>query len=295
MSVLIKENELPQELTAEGAVEAAYASELAEVSSKLQRSLPTLIECDKDLAPYLYLHIRNRLRNANLRCLYLDGRPRQEEQQGAMPMGMMGTMIAQLREAVRGAVERRVVVLPHLDLLTASQGGLTAEAREVIPLLYENPELVWLGFKDPSFALPTVIENLFPHRVSLLGTARDRLPHLVTPKESRKSGREFNPWHLYKYVSGLNAVRLRKLLSTLEGEDYPADPKQAFRQLRQATLTGTLEIPDVDLGRDIGGYDKVKKRLTNEILEILHRRDKATDADEIARLEELIPRGMIFW
>src|SRR5437868_768697 len=62
-----------------------------------------------------------------------------------------------------------------------------------------DEELVWLGFKDPSFALPTVIENLFPHRVSLLGTARDRLRHLVTQKESRKFGREFNPWHLYKY------------------------------------------------------------------------------------------------
>ena len=108
-----------------------------------------------------------------------------------MPMGMIGTMITQLREAVRGAVERRVVVLPHLDLLTTSQGGLTAEAREVIPLLYENPELVWLGFKDPSFPLPRVIENLFPHRTSLLGLARPRLRHLITQKEARKFGRDF--------------------------------------------------------------------------------------------------------
>src|ERR687885_2084132 len=180
--------------------------------------------------------------------------PHQEEQQGAMPMGMMGTMIAQLREAVRGAVERRVVALPHLDLLTTSQGGLTAEAREVIPLLYENPELVWLGFKDPSFPLPKVIENLFPHWVSLLGTSRTKLRHLITQKESRKFGREFSPWQLYKYVSGVNAVRLRKLLSTLEGEDYPADPKRAYAQVRQATLSGSMEIPSVDLEKDIGGY-----------------------------------------
>ena len=55
MSVLIKESELPQELTAEAAVEAAYAAELAEAASKLQRGLPTLIECDKDLAPFLYV------------------------------------------------------------------------------------------------------------------------------------------------------------------------------------------------------------------------------------------------
>src|SRR6266702_3265037 len=114
LSVIIKESELPQELSAEDAVEAAYASELAEVASKLQRGLPTLIECDKELGPYLYLNLRNRLRSINLRCLYLDGRPRQEEQQGMMPQGMIGTMISQLREAVRGAVERRVVVLPHI-------------------------------------------------------------------------------------------------------------------------------------------------------------------------------------
>src|SRR5437868_3704407 len=181
MSVFIPEQDLPQELSTEQAIEAAYAAELAEVASKLQRGLPALIECDKDLAAFLFVNVRNRLRQHNLRCLYLDGRPPQGEQQGGMmPQGLMGTMIAQLRDAVRGAVERRVVVLPHLDLLTTSQGGLTAEAREVIPLLYENPELVWLGFKDPSFPLPRVIENLFPHRVSLLGIARPRLRHLIT-------------------------------------------------------------------------------------------------------------------
>src|SRR3954466_12249002 len=295
MSVIIKESELPQELTCEEAVEAAYSTELAEVSSKLQRGLPTLIECDKELGPYLYLDVRNRLRNFNLRCLYLEGRPRQEEQQGMMPQGMIGTMISQLREAVRGAVERRVVVLPHLDLLTTSQGGLTAEAREVIPLLYENPELVWLGFKDPSFPLPRVIENLFPHRISLLGIARSRLRQLVTRAESRKFGREFNPWALYKYVSGVNAVRLRKLLNTLEGEDYPANPQRAYLQLRQATLGGTLEVPTISLDKDIGGYAKVKEQLRKEVLNLLARKDQLTTEEQIRAVEELIPKGMIFW
>src|SRR5262249_55850528 len=157
-----------------------------------------------------------------------------------------------------------------------------------------NPELVWLGFKDPSFPLPRVIENLFPHRVSLLGIARPRLRHLITQAEARKFGREFNPWALYKYVSGVNAVRLRKLLATLEGEDYPADPRHAYRQVRQATLGSTLEVPALDLEHDIGGYAKVKKPLRNEILDVLAHKDRITDADEIARLEELIPKGMIF-
>jgi cell division protease FtsH len=297
MSVIIPENDLPQELTAAAAVEAAYCADLAEVASKLQRGLPALVECDKNLAPYLYQNIRDRLRTATppLRCLYLDGRPRPEEQQGAMPMGLMGTMIAQLREAVRGAVERRIVVLPHLDLLTTSQGGLTAEAREVIPLLYENPELVWVGFKDPSFPLPRVIENLFPHRVSLLGIPRNRLRYLVTRKEARKFGRQFNPWALYKHVSGVNAVRLRKLLSTLEGEDYPANPANAYRQLRQATLGGTLEVPNIAFDTDIGGYVKVKEQLRNEVLDLLARKEQLTGEEQIKAIEELIPRGMIFW
>ncbi len=294
MSITVTEKDLPKALTAEQAVEAAYSHELADTASKLVRGLPVLIECDKELAPYLFLNVRNRLREAKLQCIYLDGRQR-DPQQGAMPMGLIGTMIAQLRDAVRGAVERRVVVLPHLDLLTTSQGGLTGEAREVIPLLYENPELVWLGFKDPSFPLPKVIENLFPHWLSILGTSRNRLQHLVTQSESRKFGKDFSPWQLYKYVSGVNAVRLRRLLSTLEGEDYPADPKPAYAQVRQATLSGQMEIPTVDLQKDIGGYTKVKSKLRAEILDTLQKRDKATDSEEIGRLEELIPRGMIFW
>jgi cell division protease FtsH len=220
-----------------------------------------------------------------------------------MQQGLIGTMIGQLRDEVRGAidtedqgnVQRKVIVLPHLDLLTTSQGGLTAEAREVIPLLYENPELVWLGFKDPSFPLPRVIENLFAYHVSLLGLRRDRLRQLVTRKESRKFGRQFNPWALYKHVSGMNAVRLRKLLSTLEGEDYPANPAGAYRQLRQATLGGSLEVPNVGFDRDIGGYTRVKDRMRKEILDVIARKDALTNEEQIHALEELIPKGMIFW
>ena len=297
MSILTAETELPSSLDLQQAVDVAYAAELAEIAGNILRGLPSLVECDKELAPFVFMSVRTRLRERNVKCIYLDGRPREAEggNAGAAPMGLIGTMISQLREAVRGAVEKRVVVLPHLDLLTTNTGGLTGESREVIPLLYENPDLVWLGFKDPSFPLPNVIETLFPHRRSILGLNRTTLKKIVTQREARKFGKTFNPWQLYKYVSGLNAVRLRKLLATLEGEDYPADPKKAYLQLRQATLSGALEIPDVDLDRDIGGYAKTKKQLRQEILDVLARRDASTNPDDIARLEELIPRGMIFW
>lgn len=297
MSILIPEPELPRDLTADQAVELAYPEELAEAASKLHRGLPVLVECDKDLAPFIYVNLRNRLRALGLKCLYLDGRanPQQQQQPGGMECGLIGTMIQQLRDAVRGAVEKRVLVLPHLDLLTTSSLGLTSEAREVIPLLYENPELVWLGFKDPSFPIPRVIEHLFPHRLGLLGVPRQRLRYLVTQKEARKLGRQFNPWLLYKYVSGVNAIRLRKLLSTLEGEDYPTTTSHILRQLRQATLGATLEIPNIDLEKDIGGYAKVKERLRSDILDVLAYKDTVIDPHEVRALEELIPKGIIFW
>lgn len=297
MSIQIQETELPISLDIPAAVDVAYSQEAANAAGMLLRGLPVLIECDKELSPFLFANIRNRLKPQNIRCLYLDGRPRENDQENSTsaPAGMMGLMINQLREAVRASVEKRVVVLPHLDLLTTSQGGLTSDAREVIPLLYENPELTWLGFKDPSFSLPKVIDNLFPQRISILGTPRAKLKQLITQKESRKFGKTFNPWSLYKYVSGLNAVRLRRLLSTIDGEDYPNDPKQAIDHIRKSTVSSSLEIPNISLENDIGGYAKTKARLQKEILDVLTKRDQAEKPEQASQLEELIPRGMIFW
>jgi len=94
MSIAINEKELPQSLTSEQSVEAAYSQELAEVASKLQRGLPTLIECDKDLAPFLFINVRNRLKTLNVRTIYLDGRPDPNAAAGPMPQGLMGTPCA---------------------------------------------------------------------------------------------------------------------------------------------------------------------------------------------------------
>jgi cell division protease FtsH len=297
MPLSIPEDQLPVELSPFAAVEAAYPQELARITDALRRGLSVLVEAEKELSPYVYKCVRDRLKKEGRSFLYLDGRPTAELPPLQPGMGLVATIVFYLREAVRGAVENRVVVLPHLDLLTTSVGGLTSEAREVIPLLYENPELTLLAFRDPSFPLPKVIDNVFPRREALLGVPRDRLGQLVTQRESRKlsDARALKPWQLYKSVSGVNAVRLRRLLSTLVGEDYPADPKPAYQQLRQGTLVGQLTLPDVDLEKDIGGYARVKDRLTKEILDVLALKDASGDEATMRRIEGLIPRGMIFW
>jgi ATP-dependent Zn protease len=295
MSTIIPEAELPVELTAMQAVEAAYPAELQRSFEALQRGLPVLVECDKELGPYFYARLRTRLTTAGYTCLYLDGR----QVEGLPPppdgMGLISAIIFQLREAVRGAVAKRVIVLPHLDLLTASTGGLTAEAREVIPLLYENPEIMFIGFKDPTFPVPQVIENLFPHRESILGISRERLRYLVTQREARKFGQGLPVYVLYKQVSGANAVRLRRMLSSMNGVDYPPDPRPALAQLRAATLVGEASVPDMDMRKDIGGYGKVKDQLEQEIIAVLKAKDALSDPEEIKRIEQLIPRGMLLW
>jgi cell division protease FtsH len=290
----IPESELPKDIGIFDSVEAAYSHELTGAQASIRRGLPVLIECDKELVAFFYRSLRERLRRDGHECMYLDGRV--PANAGPMhPQGVIPNLLISIREAVRGSVKDRVLVLPHLDLLVTSSVGITSEAREVISLLYENPQILWIGFKDPSFSLPQVILNLFPHRESILGVGRDRLSHLITQRESRKFGRGLNPYQLYKYVSGVNAVRLRRLLSSVEGEDYPSDPEPAFAQLRASTIGSQLSLPDLDLQRDIGGYERVKKRLTDEILTILNKKDEAADSEQVEALESLIPRGMIFW
>jgi cell division protease FtsH len=291
---LVPEPDLPVELTLDGAVAAAYPGEIARAHEALRRGLPVMVECDKEVTPFFYKCLRDRLKKENVRCIYLDGRPAPDAPPDALRQGLIATLVSQLRDAVRGPVGDRVVVLPHLDLLTSSSGGLTAEAKEVIPLLYENPEILWFGFKDPSFSVPPVITSLFPHHETILGVPRDRLRYLVTQREARKLGRGLDPYLLYKHVSGVNAVRLRRLLGALEGEDYPSDLRPALAQLRRATLGATATVPEIDLDRDIGGYRAVKERLKKEILSILAVKDQLADPEAIKRIEGLIPRGMIF-
>ena len=297
MSRTLAESELPAELSPFAAVDAAYPAEITRCYEALRRRLSVLVECEKELAPFLYRSLRERLKVDGARCLYLDGRAAADLPPPPPNVGLVSAMIHQVREVVRGAVGERIIVLPHLDILTASGGGggLGAEAREVIPLLYENPEILCLGFKDPAFPIPSPIENLFPHKEGIVGVPRDRLRYLITQREARKFGRGFDPYTLYKHVSGVNAVRLRRMLGSLGGEDYPVDPKPAFDQVRTATLTNAVELPQVDLEKDIGGYLEVKERLKAEILAILAAKDQLSDPAAIERIEALIPRGMIFW
>jgi cell division protease FtsH len=292
---------LPVDVRVEDAVEMACAQDVTFIEERLRRGMSVLVECDKELALHVYLAIRGRMRRGAGKerapqMVIIDGRPREGEDEGR---GNLARMLTQLTTAIRGSVERTIIVLLHLDVLTTTHTSLTMEAREAIPLLYENPEAVLLGFRDPSFSLPRVIEGVFAVKREIVGVPRESLVKIVTQREARSlDAAEFDPFALYKYVSGLNPVRLRRLMAAigLRREALPGRSQavSVYRELRRQTVSEDVELPTVDLEKDIGGYAEVKTRLREDLLDLLRRKDSLGSEGEIQALEALLPRGIIF-
>ncbi len=299
MNRIVPFEELPERLDVLRAVEIGYDEPLQQAEDALRSGLSLLLECDKSVVSYAYRILRSRLsedrREGKLRCVYVDGRG------GESTGGAVIRILRQLEGELAQDPLGRVVVIPHLDAIaTTTQAGLTGDAREALAMLSENPEAVVLGFCDPTLSLPEAIENLFPRRIRMVGVPREALPRLVCPAEARKlSADGLDTYRLYKYVSGLNPVRLRKVLSGLSTRSDldPANPQAAtvaFSYLRETTKMQGMELPNVNLEKDIGGYGSIKKRLREDIIELLVRRD-AADRDTSRFIENLIPRGIIFW
>src|SRR4029078_6667090 len=97
-------SELAVDLSPFAAVDAAYPTEVARCYEGLRRRLAVLIECEKELAPYVYKRLRARLKVDGTRCLYLDGRAAADLPPPPQGAGLVATMIHQIREIVRGAV-----------------------------------------------------------------------------------------------------------------------------------------------------------------------------------------------
>jgi cell division protease FtsH len=293
---------LPVHLELQDAVEVACARDLAFIEERLLLGRSVLVECDKELTVHLLVALRQRLKRLTAagtkapKLVIVDGRSGPDEPSG----GQLTRMINQLGAAVRGAVERSVVVLPHLDVLTTTNTGLTLEAREAIPLLYENPDVCLLGFRDPSFEIPRALLGVFSARREIVGIARDALPRLITQREARAiSTTSFDPYALYPLCSGQNPVRLRRLLSDLSRRaeavgDSSNTGSRVYAELRQQTAGDEVQLPQVDLDNDVAGYGSVKTRLKQELLELVWRKDQSASPADVAAIEDLLPRGVVF-
>ena len=292
---------LATDISPEETIELAYREELDWIEDKVTKGLSVLVECDKQLTTYLYRALRKRIKqsSSSKQCLLISGHAQPDNM--TVPQSRMQRIINELQAAIFSATDEQIITLPHLDVLTTTtRSGLNMETREAAALLFENPDATFLAFKDPSFELPKVIEKVFTVRRSIIGIARDKLPQIILQSEARKLGEShFNPYRLYKYLSGLNALRCREILSHLQGRlDYdersPELLRTLYTEIRQMTLVADVELPNVDLEQDIGGYSDVKNQIKREILDLLHSRESLSDPQEVKQLEELIPKGLIF-
>ena len=288
---------LPTDLREEDAVEAACAQDIAFIEERIRRGVSVLVDCDKELSLFLYLSLRARLKRTKdaPKLVVVDGRPDPD----APPRSVMSRMIEQLTDTVRGSLDKTAVVLLHLDVLTTTHTGLTLEAREAIPLLYENPRAVFLGFRDPSFEVPKVIQGVFAARREITGIPREALAKIITQREARAMhATDFDPFGLYKYLSGVNPVRCRRILGELSSrrEATAGRPaaQEVYQEIRRQTVTDDVELPSVDLEKDIGGYGEVKARLRDELIDLAKRKDTLGDERDVSQVEGLLPRGVIF-
>jgi cell division protease FtsH len=183
---------LPERLSYDEAVEAAYREDLDWIEGKLRARLSVLIECDKQLSNYIYKALRKRFRSGgDIRLRLLSGHPRQQQPDEAMApqQSLTQRLLDELREAIYNATDQNILTMTHLDILTTTtRSSLGVEAREAAAIMYENPDLVFLGFTDPEFEIPPVIEKVFAVKHEIAGISRDTLPSLILRKRRANLG-----------------------------------------------------------------------------------------------------------
>lgn len=286
------------------AVRLAYEYDLDWIESMLRSGLSVLVTAEKSLALPLYAELRQRLKRGDPPLLSVLIKSPPSGQNRSFLHGMVEHLWEQVQEQLADPVN--VVVLPHLDLLaTTTESSLGTPAREAMAAMSQDPSLRFLAFCDPGLQLPQAIADLFDVHREITGIKRDTLRYLVTYEEAQRFGVDrLNLFRLYKYVSGLHVIKFRKImlrlldfppLLSLPPEEREPQRQRIERILREMTLLGGMEIPAIDLQSDVGGYSDIKKKLQDEILDILSLREDPGWSGLVSELEETLPHGILLY
>lgn len=311
-TVEVKVSNLPVDVSASEAVTLVYGEEIKTIQDAIGSGLNTLVRADGRVNKILISLIRNWQKAENKKTSkalekkvkLISGTPpsgSEEQAQGSL----IGNMVKSLRKELVEGTSRVLVIITHIDLIaTTTKSGLTSEAKEsmaAMQLKYPGAQI--LAFCDVDFDLPDVMTKFFGRVVTIEGMSRESIQKVVTQKEARKftCTEVFNPYQLYPYVSGLNAPRFREVMAYVcdgvsdYSEQNPYTRDNIFKSIRAITAGGSeVELPDVDLDKDIGGYEPVKKQIKEDILEMLRYSQTLKDPQSIKEIEDIVPRGLIF-
>ncbi len=292
-------NELPRQISTFEAVEQCYQEQIRFLTSRVNEGVSVIVRCEKQIVPYLQSIIKRRLSANGKTMAIIDGRNTDKEETNR---SRLSSTVNMLRNLLNNTEPNKIFVLPYLDIITsAAQGMLTMEAREIMTIIHENPMLTLVAFEDPNFPFPELIEQAFPARCEMLGIPRNKISLLITETEAKKFGKDsLNLMGLFKYVSGLNPVRFREIMGIFAKKpDYnPNMPEMLssyLNELRDYTACSGASLSEINLNEDIAGYEYVKTKIQENILNIMLMSAKLTEEKEIKQLESIIPRGLIFY
>jgi transitional endoplasmic reticulum ATPase len=302
----------PDKINEGDATRFAYDSYVQETASFLRAGLSVLVICEKIVVSHLAEHIV-RASGQEPRMLTV---PPAADDEAAPPIDMRQLggnsslrqrLLARLRELLGDITEGQVLVVPHLDLLGGgSDSALANETRDLVDLLYSAEDPIILAFSDPSLALPEVVAARFAIRMSIEGSPRG-VKHpvtgaiepiertLITAEEAQRFA-GIDKADLYKYVAGLNPVRLRQAFrysyQETEGRSGVTfkDLQDNIRKFK-AQSSSSFEIPTVSFD-DIGGYADVRHEIQRALDVMTKARGLGEEFKDIRG--ELIPRGFIF-
>ncbi len=273
-------------------IETCYRAELGRVEDGLNLEQSVMVECDKQLVPFVIIALKQRM--GRDRFAICENRDDPETQPGSP----VGKLVLLLERMVKNHVKGSVVVLPHLDLMALGADNLLdRQARDMSYLLHFNPRSVFLAFKDPEIPLPESLRRPFSMEVSFLGIKREDLVKVITREEARRFGETtIDIYNLYKHVSGLNPLRIRQLLERIKGlcAVYPTGEAQVQKELRERTLAADyVYLPDVTFA-DVGGHHQTKADLQQDLLRFMDMLADAATLAEIADIEQRLPRHILF-
>ncbi len=286
---------LPTNINIHQVVESCYSEQIRFVWTRLKEGISVVIKCEKQIIPYLQSIIKRKLATEGISIAIIDGNTNDD-------LPRIQATVQGIRNLLHNIEKNKVFFLPYLDIITSmSKGSLSSESKEIMTIIHENPFLSLLTFEDPDFSLPDLIMQAFPAKTEMIGIRRSKLSSIISSSEARKFAYEqINLMDLYKYVSGLNPARFKEIMTIFSKKSdynpsYPETLLEYYKELREYTLKADTDLSDTNLKNDIAGYEKVKKQIKENILDLLDKSLHTDDEKKIKQIESLIPKGMIFY
>ena len=284
-------------LSLKEAVSVTYAKEITDIAAVLSVGLSALVRCDKIIVEWLWQEI---ISQSTLKAVILE-----VSDLGDVQSSLLQYQLSILKSKIEKLKKNEVLVVPHLDLLAGGSAIVPTDlAREFIELVYRKSDCPILAFTDISLDIPEVLASRFSTRRLIAGMPRTiqledkkELPlaqALVTEEEATLFS-DFDSEGLYKNISGMNPIQFRHAIAYAKRE-FAQKQKVSMNDLYQAirtfkaTSSASFEIPNVDLEKDIGGYEELKQYLRQSIAMMQGMYNLPSEALR----RELAPRGFIF-